>query len=184
MENEIRDLVTAPRAGEKERSPEASDRAADLGSTRQFHEDLHENGDGLSPRQKVLIGLELCVSLCGLGGGIYMATHPLTTMSLRYLEGTWFHTWRWPGLALLLFVGVCPALVVAATFLGRREAAIGHLCVGIGLIVWVALEAGWMVFSPGLQITFGLIGALIVALALSGLGRPFSRTSERLKVGN
>jgi hypothetical protein len=116
----------------------------------------------------VLVGLEAFVSLCGVGGGVYMATHPLTTMSLRYLDGTWFHTWRWPGLALILFVGVCPALVVIATLLMRREAAIGHLCVGFGLIAWVALEAGWVVFSPGLQIAVGAIGGLIVALALSG----------------
>jgi hypothetical protein len=123
----------------------------------------------LSPRQKVLVGLEVFVSLCGLGGGVYMVTHPLTTMSLQYLQGTWFHTWRWPGLALIFFVGFCPALVVVAMVLGRREAAIGHLCVGVGLVVWVALEAAWIVSSPGLQIAFGAIGGLIVALALTDL---------------
>jgi hypothetical protein len=131
-----------------------------------------EGAIALSPRQKMLVGLETFVSLCGVGGGIYMATHPLTTMSLRYLEGTWFHTWRWPGLALILFVGVAPAFVVVSTILRRREAAVGHLCVGIGLVAWVALEAAWIVLSPGLQIAFGAIGGLIVALALTDLLHP------------
>jgi hypothetical protein len=148
-----------------------SDSEADLGSTRRLRESLHENRRGLRPLQKVLVGLEVFVSLCGVGGGGYMATHPLTTMSLRYLDGTWFHTWRWPGLALIFFVGVCPALVIVATVQRRREAVLGHLCVGIGLVAWVALEAAWIVSSPGLQIAFGAIGSLIVALALMDLVR-------------
>lgn len=126
--------------------------AVDLGSHRQPQWDRQGRRNRLRPPQWALVGLELFVSLCGLGGGIYMATHPLTTMSLRYLQGTWFHTWRWPGLALIFFVGVCPALVVLAVLISRREATIGHFCVGIGLIAWVALEAGWIVVSPGLQI--------------------------------
>ena len=138
----------------------------DFGSSRQHQRDRQEGRDPLRPRQKVLIALELFVSLCGLGGGVYMATHPLTTMSLRYLQGTWFHTWRWPGLALILFVGVCPALVALATLMSRREASVGHLCVGIGLVAWVTLEAAWIVVSPGLQIAFGAIGMLIIALAI------------------
>lgn len=142
-----------------------------LSSNRRRGEPSHRNEDGLNPRQKVLICLEVFVSLCGLGGGIYLATHPLTAMPLRYLEGTWFHTWRWPGLALLLFVGVCPALAAVATLLRRRAAVIGHLCVGLGLIAWVALEAAWIVTSPGLQVVFGTIGGLIVALALLDLFR-------------
>lgn len=173
-------LVTQSRINNEESSVEmrTSDRAADLGSGRRRHCDPHENRNALSPRQEILMGLELFVSLCGLGGGIYMATHPLTTMSLRYLEGTWFHTWRWPGLALIFFVGVCPALVVIATLLGRHAATIGHVCVGTGLVAWVALEAAWMVVSPGLQIAFGLVGGLIVALALRGLLRSPSRYSK------
>jgi hypothetical protein len=161
-------LATAGRAEEEERAVVVgtSDRPADLGSNRRLQEILHKNRNGLTPRQKVLVGLEVFVSLCGLGGGVYMATHPLTTMSLHYLQGTWFHTWRWPGLALALFVGVCPALVVGATVLGRREAAIGHLCVGVGLVAWVSLEAAWIVSSPGLQTAFGAIGGLIIVLAL------------------
>ena len=113
---------------------------------------------------KVLLALESFVSLSGFGGGIYMTTHPLTVMSVRYLHGTWFHTWRWPGVALVFFIGICPALVILSSVRHLKIAPIGHLCVGIGLIAWVALEAGWIVTSPGLQIAFGVIGAVIAYL--------------------
>ena len=95
-----------------------------------------------------------------------MATHPLTTMLLCYLQGTWFRTWLWPGLALTFFVGVCPVLVIVATVLRRRPAALGHVCVGAGLIAWVALEAAWIVVSPVLQFAFATIGAVILTEGL------------------
>ena len=102
--------------------------------------------------------------MSGLSGGIFMTTHPLTVMSLKYLDGTWFHTWRWPGLALLFFVGLCPAMTIVASIRRWRIAPLGHLCVGIGLISWVTLEAAWIVTSAGLQIAFGVIGAAIAYL--------------------
>jgi hypothetical protein len=120
-------------------------------------------------QRKTLIALESFVSLSGVGGGIYMATHPLTVMSMQYLHDTWFHTWRWPGLALLFFVGLCPAVVIVASARSLRVAPIGHLCVGIGLIAWVTLEAAWIVTSAGLQIAFGVIGAAIAYLGFRNL---------------
>ena len=112
--------------------------------------------------QRPLVILETFVSICGLAGGLYMATHERSVMPVRYLQGTWFSTWRWPGLALVLFVGVCPALVVAATLLRRPEAAVGHVCIGVGLIAWIALEAAWVVVSPGMQIFIGSLGIAIL----------------------
>ena len=98
-----------------------------------------------------------------------MATHPLNSMPMRYLEGTWFHTWRWPGVALFFFVGICPAVVAAATLRRMPVATLGHLCVGVGLVTWILLEVAWVVVSPPLQITVGLIGLAIVILAIKDL---------------
>ena len=120
----------------------------------------------LRPAERVLVSLEVLISVSGLAGGAYMATHPLTTMPLRYLEGTWFHTWQWPGLALLFFVGVCPAAVAAATVKRLPVAKLGHLCVGVGLLVWILVEAAWVVVSAPLQIAVALIGLIILVLAI------------------
>ena len=115
-------------------------------------------------RERALIGLELFIAVCALGGGIYLVTHPTTALSPTYLQGTWFHSWQWPGSALIVFVGVCPLLVAVAALRRRRIASIGHLCVGVGLIAWVVLEAAWIVVSPGLQIAVGSIGVVILVL--------------------
>jgi len=116
--------------------------------------------------ERTLVALEGLVSVSGLCGGYFMATHPMTTMPLKYLEGTWFHTWRWPGVALFFFVGVCTAVVVVATLERRRIALVGHFGVGIGLVAWIVLEAAWMVVSLPLQLTFGSVGVLIIVLAV------------------
>lgn len=119
----------------------------------------------LDHAERALVALEGVVSIGGLAGGYFMASHPLTTMPLKYLEGTWFHTWRWPGIALFFFVGVCTALSVAATLLRSRFALLGHFGVGIGLVAWIVLEATWMVVSLPLQLTFALVGVAIIVLA-------------------
>ena len=123
----------------------------------------------LRASEKALIALESLVSACGLGGGLYLASRPLTAMPLRFLDSTWFHTWRWPGLALLFFVGVCPALAAGAALRRMPVALIGHLGVGIGLIAWIVVEAAWIVVSPPLQIAMGLIGVCILGLGISEL---------------
>ena len=121
--------------------------------------------------ERALVVLETFLAVSGTGGGIALASRPLTAMPLRYLHGTWFHTWRWPGLALLFFVGVCPALVAVAALRRARAVMAGHLAVGIGLLAWILLEVAGVVVSPPLQIVFGLVGVAIVVLAVNELGR-------------
>ncbi len=118
----------------------------------------------LRPAAKALVAHQAFLAACGLGGDLYLATNPLAAMPMHYLEGTWFHTWRWPGLALVFFVGVCPALAAGAALRRMPVALIGHFCVGIGLVPWIVLEATWVVVSPPLQIVMGLVGITIFAL--------------------
>lgn len=126
--------------------------------------------------ERRLVALEGLVSIGALAGGLFMVTHPLTTMPLKYLDGTWFHTWRWPGIALFCFVGVGPAMAVLATLQRRTWASVGHFGVGIGLIGWILLEAAWIVVSPPLQLTFGLIGVWITVLAVEERRRESRRS--------
>ena len=120
----------------------------------------------LDPLERGLVFLEMFVSLCGIGGGIYLVSSPRSAMPLEYLEGTWFDTWRWPGVALLIFVGVGPALAVVATLRRRRVESLAHVLVGLGLVVWIIVEALWVVVAAPLQIAFAAIGVVIAALAL------------------
>lgn len=65
---------------------------------------------------------------------------PLSVMDLRYLDGTWFHTWRWPGLLLFLLVGVGPAFVIVATLMRFPLAVVAHACVCAGLLAWIPVQ--------------------------------------------
>jgi len=129
----------------------------------------------LDPLERGLVFLELFVSMCGIGGGIYLVSSPRSAMPLAYLEGTGFDTWRWPGVALLLFVGVGPVLAVVATLQRRRVEDAAHFLVGLGLVVWIIVEALWVVVSAPLQITFATIGVVIAALALTRSRGPRGR---------
>jgi hypothetical protein len=120
----------------------------------------------LSSRERALVVLESCIAACGLAGGAWLVTHPVTALALHYLDGTWFTSWRWPGFALAFFVGICPLLAVAATLARRGIAVAGHLCVGVGLIAWIVLEAAWVVVSPGLQLAVGAFGVAILVLGV------------------
>ena len=124
------------------------------------------------------MALEGFISISGTAGGVYMASHAVTVMPTTYLQGTWFHTWLWPGVALFFFVGVCPALVVAATLLRLRVAGIGHLCLGVGLVAWILLEAGWVVVAPGLQISVGAMGVIVLGLGRKEFRWPRGRETE------
>jgi hypothetical protein len=148
-------------------SPSTPVRAARPSNAHGTRPSTYEGGRrrALDPVQRILVALEGLVSLCGLGGGAYMTTHPTTIMPLRYLDGTWFHTWRWPGVALFVAVGVGPALAVVATLIRHRLEMVGHVAVGVGLVAWIVIEVTWIVVSPALQIAFGGVGVLVVVLA-------------------
>lgn len=154
-----------------------------VGGTRALPEDGHRSGNldkSLSTTQRFAIGLEGFIALCGLGGGGFMMAHPLTAMSLRYLRGTWFHTWRWPGIALLFFVGICPVLVLVAALRQYRLAALGPVVVGLGLVAWIVLEAAWIVVNLGLQLAVGAIGAAILVLGIHEI-RAESLSLQRIR---
>jgi hypothetical protein len=140
----------------------------------------HATTSALRPTQRALVLLELMLSACGLAGGVYLAVRPLDAMPVRYLEGTWFATWRWPGLALIFFVGICPALAAIAQMRHLPVALVGHLCVGTGTVAWILLEASWIVVSPPMQIFVGLVGAVILTLAVAEAVRRRGHTSEPL----
>ena len=128
-----------------------------------------KRGTPLGGEQRALAVLEALVSASGLGGGAYLIAHPVSAMPVRPLGGTWFTTWRWPGAALFVLVGVAPGLVALATLRRSRFADLGHVCVGAGLVAWVALEAAWIVVAPVLQLAFGAIGVAVLCLGMRRL---------------
>ena len=120
---------------------------------------------------RLLEALEVVVGLSGLAGGAYLMARPTTAMPRRLLEGTGFSSWRLPGLALFVLVGLGPVLAVVAQRRGLPGARAGHLVVGVGLVAWIVVEMVWIVVTLPLQLTFAALGVVIAALGVVRIRR-------------
>ena len=112
---------------------------------------------------RLALSLETLCAVAGIGGGVDLVARPADAMPLRYLSGTVFTSWRWPGVALLVLVGLGAALAALAELRRWPVAPWGHVAYGIGLVAWVCLEAAWVVVFLPLQVPFGIVGAVIAA---------------------
>ena len=105
-------------------------------------------------------------------GGIALVQDPTNSIGLQVnqLQGTPFKDYLIPGLILLIVVGLF-SLVVFVGLLSRWTTAWWlSLASGGGLVIWIITEVALLGYlagtALGMQIVFGLMGAVIVALAL------------------
>ncbi len=114
-----------------------------------------------------------------IAGGIGLVQDPVENigMPLSMLEGSPFSDYLVPGLILLILVGLLPA--VALYGVARRHAWGWWLAVaaGAGLVIWIITEVVLLGYLPGtglgLQIGMGLLGVVVLALALLHATRSF-----------
>lgn len=118
-----------------------------------------------------------------LFGGIGLLSDPYGQplgMPASWLDGTPFHSFLIPGILLTAVLGLLP-LVSAVLLLVRPrwgalaglERAVGQhgawmlaLASGIGIVVWIVVQVLMLGASHPLQAVIGLMGALILGLAL------------------
>lgn len=109
--------------------------------------------------------------LSGLAGGMGLVADPTGRslgIPLDWLHGSPFDNYLIPGLVLLLALGVFPLAVTYRLRRRRRRSWLAALLVGVMLIIWIAVEilvVGYQP-SPPLQLIYGLLGLIIVALVL------------------
>ena len=86
-----------------------------------------------------------------------------------------------PGFILLTMLGVLPLVVAWASYTRKRWSWYGVLLVGFTLVVWIGLQLALVGYHPDppLQIVFGALGVVIVALAML----PSVREREQAKGG-
>lgn len=127
-----------------------------------------------------LLGIQ---ALGAIAGGVGLVQDPVNNigMPLSMLEGSPFDDYLAPGLILLLVVGLPPLAAVYG--LARRQEWGWWLAIvaGAGLVIWIVTEVALLGYLPGagigLQIGMGLLGVVILVLALV---RP---TRRYLRVG-
>lgn len=117
-----------------------------------------------------VVVLELFVGIGGIFGGLEMIRHPLDSlgMSTELIAGSPFDTYTWPGVLLLVLVGVTPCVLAVGVIAGTRGALALSWMFGIGLMAWIGVQ--WVLLPDRLwlqPLIFG-IGAVITALVAKG----------------
>jgi hypothetical protein len=112
----------------------------------------------------------------GLLGGVALVADPsgaLVSIPQEWLEGSPFPDYRIPGVLLLVVLGIVPC-GVAWGLSSRQPWALGAaFYVGAALVVWIVVEVSIIGYhrQPPLQLTYGLLGLGIMALATTARAR-------------
>jgi hypothetical protein len=128
---------------------------------------------------RALIVLLAVQAVGAIGGGIGLVQDPIDNigMPLDILEGSPFTDYFYPGLILLVVVGVFPLLVLPGIVMRKRWAWWLAVAAGAGLIVWIVTEVVLLGYLAGmgitLQIVMGLIGVAVVLLCFAGSTRRY-----------
>jgi hypothetical protein len=123
-------------------------------------------------------------ALGAIGGGIGLVQDPVDNigMPLSMLEGSPFSDYLVPGLILLIVVGLLPVVVLYGLARRRRWGWWLAVAAGAGLVIWIITEVALLGYLPGtgigMQVGMGLLGVIILALAL------VSPTRRYFRVGN
>jgi hypothetical protein len=123
----------------------------------------------------ILLILLLIQGLGGFAGGLALSVKPdgsIMGVPVSYLEGSPFGDYLIPGLILMLVLGVLPLVAAAGLWLRRRWAWYASFVVGCGLMIWILVEITIIPYDV-LQVAFGVVGALIVLVALMRSVRRF-----------
>jgi hypothetical protein len=124
---------------------------------------------------KVVIGLEVLLSVGALAGGALLFAYPDGSglgMPLSMLEHTGFTSFRIPGLILFVVNGVLPLVSAIATLRRLPWASRSVIAVGVLLVGWITVQVVLLrSFYAPLHGTYLLLGLVIAAL---GLVLPFA----------
>ena len=116
------------------------------------------------------IVLETLLSIGALGGGLVLMIAPrgeIMPLPLSALAGSPFDTYLVPGLILFGVLGFGPLVAAGLAWLRHPLAPTAAFAVGVGLLIWVAVEVAIIGYSnePPLQALYAILGVAIVLIA-------------------
>jgi hypothetical protein len=117
--------------------------------------------------------LEVLIGVGGVFGGTAMLRDPVHPLGVTpaLLEGTPYDDYTWPGLFLVILVGV-PPFVLAVALLARVRGAVALSGLyGVGLMAWIVVQ--WVLIDDRLWLQPGVfgVGAVLAASAATALRR-------------
>jgi hypothetical protein len=130
--------------------------------------------ENLRPRPFSIRLLETAILLqgiSGVGGGTGLILDPSgdsLQIPIEWLDGSPFSSYLIPGVILFGALGIYPLVVLYIIRHRISGAWIGSVSVGAGLLVWIVVEIIVIGYqpTPPLQLIYGLLGTLIVVLAM------------------
>jgi hypothetical protein len=123
------------------------------------------------------------VALGALPCGVLLMLDPsgaTLNMPLSMLKGSPFADFFWPGLILFVINGIGQAAAAVLSFRRHRLAGLAGAVMGLGLMIWIFMQASLIGGGHWLQYLYFSLGTAEVALAVLLLGsaekngRPFS----------
>lgn len=119
----------------------------------------------------LLMAVLLFQGLSAVAGGVALVADPkgnAVGMPVGLLRGSPFADYLIPGLFLLVVLGVFPLIVVYGLWWRRPWSWHAVLLVGLTLIVWIVVQILVIGYAggPPLQLSYSLLGVVILALAL------------------
>jgi hypothetical protein len=87
----------------------------------------------------LLAGLAASVAAAACWGGVALIRNGYD-MPVRWLEGTPFTSWTWPGVALLVAVAAPHAVLAGLVTVGSPWAGLAGIVCGMLLVAWIAVQ--------------------------------------------
>lgn len=130
--------------------------------------------------ERWLIGLVLFQGITGTIGGLVLLING-SGMPAAWLAEIPFESWFWPGVILGVGLGLVPLVIAYGlirrptwTFLAGAERMVGHrwpwvgsVCLGVGLVSWIAVElllipeVHWLMQPLYTAVGLGIVGAAL-----------------------
>jgi len=134
----------------------------------------HHRAERMSRMAKAAVALEVLLSLGALAGGLVLVIAPrgeIMPLPLSALAGSPFDTYLVPGLILFGVLGLGPLVAALLAWLRHPLAPTAAVVVGVGLLIWVAVEVAIIGYSnePPLQAIYVILGVAIVLVAIRWL---------------
>jgi hypothetical protein len=128
----------------------------------------------LSRVAKGALALEVLLSIGAIGGGLILMVAPrgeIMPLPLSALAGSPFDTYFVPGLILFGVLGLGPLVAARLAWLRHPLAPTAAFIVGVGLLIWVAVEVAIIGYSnePPLQAIYGVLGVAVLLVAVRWL---------------
>lgn len=119
-----------------------------------------------------LIGLVFFQGISGLYGGSILVFDPTgenMKLPLHLLEGTPFEDYLFPGILLLLILGIFPTVVAYGLWRRYSWSWTGAFIVSLALIIWIGVQISMIGYrvQPPLQAIYGVLGIIILFTLLS-----------------